>query len=84
MFVNLPHLEDIFAFSKQFEPNSTKHTDKTIWNGSCGWQLKSQTQYMVVKIVRAGAAAPALGFLLLSAKQLSDTAVQRIRKRARF
>ena len=48
MFVNLLHLEDIFTFSKQFEPNSAKHTDKTIWNGSCGWQQKRQTQYIVV------------------------------------
>ena len=44
---------------------STVHTDKTIWNGSCGWWHRQSTQYIVVKIMMAGAAAPAL-FLMIT------------------
>ena len=33
----------VFGVSK-----STVHTDKTIWNGSCGWWHRQSTQYIVV------------------------------------
>ena len=37
------------AAAKKFGVSkSTVHTDKTIWNGSCGWWHRQSTQYIVV------------------------------------
>ena len=69
----------VFGVSK-----STVHMDKTIWNGSCGWWHRQSTQYIVVNTRGQEPQLLPSIFLILFTKQLSDTAVQRIRKRARF
>ena len=73
------------AAAKKFGVSkSTVHTDKTIWNGSYGWWHRQSTQYIVVNTRgQEPQLLPSISLILFT-KQLSDTAVQRIRKRIRF
>jgi len=51
------------AAAKKFGVSkSTVHTDKTIWNGSCGWYHKRKTRYSGERKM-AGAAAPAIAII---------------------